>query len=234
MTDERRYGAQETRDIFELATRGGDSANAAMPSSNTDGLTLAELQEIGVEVGIDRAQVARAAIALDARLSEPAQTKMMGMPIGVASTLELPRALTDLEWDRLVAELRSTFGVRGRVIVQGGLREWVNGNLHACVEPTERGYQLRLGTIKGNASALNAMGGVAIGFGALSAVALMIAGKPMVSEIFPVLLGLSGTSALIANYVRLPRWANQRERQMQHVAERIPHILRDPATDSTT
>ena len=81
------------------------------------------------------------------------------MPIAVGRTLPLPRPLTDREWGMLVTDLRETFGATGRVGEDGNARYWRNGNLHAFVEPAEGGYRLRLGTVKGNAIALNRIEG---------------------------------------------------------------------------
>ncbi|CAN5827239.1 hypothetical protein BH23GEM5_BH23GEM5_23600 [soil metagenome] len=145
---ERRYDDSEIRKILELATR--PEAVGPHPETGADGLTLLDIQSIALEVGIAPEAVSRAATTLD--VSATPARKSWGMPIEVARTVPLRRALTDHEWDQLVAELRATFRARGRVMVQGGLREWANGNLHACVEPTDDGYRLRLGTIKGNAA----------------------------------------------------------------------------------
>ncbi|WP_420461566.1 hypothetical protein [Candidatus Palauibacter sp.] len=41
------------------------------------------------------------------------------------------------------------------------------------------------------------------------------AGAPM---IMPAMLGLGGAAALVAAALRLPRWASERERQMEHIA----------------
>ena len=77
--------------------------------------------------------------------------------IEVGLMLPLARAVTDHEWEQLVAELRATFRAKGRITTHGNLREWSNGNLSAAIEPTETGYRLRLGTLKGDAIGINAM-----------------------------------------------------------------------------
>src|SRR5690606_32585653 len=164
---ERRYAESEVREIFALATSGKLQRAPASPA--TSGHTLADLQSIAREVGIDPDVVARAAAALDAR-PPSAPRRSWGMPIEVGRIARLQRNLTDDEWDRLVAALRSTFGARGKVHVQGGLREWSNGNLRAAVEPAEDGgYRLRLGTLKGDAAGINALGLAGIATGAIAA-----------------------------------------------------------------
>jgi hypothetical protein len=221
---ERRYREDEVQEIFGLATRGHTAEAHAL--SRAEGLTLAEIQGIGREVGLEPAAVARAAATLDARGLRMERRKSLGMPIGVGRVVLLPRALTDAEWEQLVAELRTTFGARGRVTSQGGLREWFNGNLHACVEPTEAGYRLRLGTVKGDANGMNALGVLGIAGATIGSAVLAMSGTLAESIFLPTLLGTAGVAAFVANLVRLPRWAQQRERQMEHIAGRVGSLVK--------
>jgi hypothetical protein len=225
MATERRYGEDEVREIFELAARRG--AGDAAPVSGADGLTLANLQAIGLEAGLEPSAVAQAAAAIEARATTQPPRTLLGMPVAVGRTVPLPRALTDIEWERLVAELRATFGARGRVSSQGGLREWANGNLHACIEPSASGYHLRLGTVKGDAGAMNAIGVVGIGTGVFVFGALGLAGGLPGAGLVPWLIGATGAAALLTNVIRLPRWARERDRQMASIAARIGAIM-DP------
>jgi hypothetical protein len=211
---ERRYREGEVRRILELATRPGALERRAPTAA--DGLTLAEIQSIGVEVGLEPDVVARAAAALDARARPLRRT--LGMTIEVRRVVPLPRAMTDHEWDQLVGELRMTFSARGRVIVQGGLREWSNGNLHACVEPAADGYRLRLGTVKGDAAGVNALGATGLIAGAIVFGSMMLSGEPQGALIAPMALGAGGVGAFLTNMLRLPRWSQRREEQFRQIA----------------
>ena len=141
---ERRYGDEEVREIFSLATTGG-TRDRSLPAES-GGMTLDELQRIGQEAGIDPARVAHAAETLDARGTPAPVQRTFGLPIGLSRVVDLPRAPTDREWEQLISQFRTTFGAQGHTTTSGGLREWSNGNLHISVEPTERGEQLRLST----------------------------------------------------------------------------------------
>lgn len=223
---ERRYSDEEVRRILELATsRRGLPAGGA-PAATT-GLTLREIQGIAGEVGIDAGDVARAAVALDSR---PAATvgRSLGMPNAVGRVIPLPRNLTDHEWERLVAELRRTFGATGRVTVVGGLREWSNSKLRACVEPAGSGYHLRIHTEKSGARDINTLGAGAIGVGTLLFTGTMIAGNPEIAA--PIILGSGGMVVMLLNALRLPGWASARQRQMDQIAERLPHLLDERAS----
>src|SRR5688572_18658164 len=129
----RRYDEEETRRIFDAASRvrGLPDSSSELSSS---GFTLAELEQIGAEAGLDPADIAEAARALDARASVSVTTRRMaGLPIGVSRAVDLPSAFGDSDWNRLVADLRETFDARGRIRVDGAFREWSNGNLRALV-----------------------------------------------------------------------------------------------------
>jgi hypothetical protein len=113
--------------------------------------------------------------------------------------------------------------------VQGGLREWANGNLHACVEPAGNGYRLRLGTIKGNAAGMNALGATGVAAGALVIGAGVLTGGSLEAVFGPILLATSGAGAFLANWLRLPQWAQRRQRQMEHIEARVRMIVAEPA-----
>jgi hypothetical protein len=217
----RRYGDDEVREIFDLATTGG-RAERALPA---EGLTLAELQVIAQEAGIEPARVAQAAASLDARGTPAPMRRSFGMPVGVSRVVALPRAPTDREWELLVTEFRSMFGVQGQLSVVGGLRQWSVGNLHISVEPSRTGHQLRLSTRKNDGEALNAMGlftaGMAVIFGAVVAGA----GKPEKAVVVFSMFGLISLALLGANLIRLPRWARERERQMKALGEQAVALL---------
>ncbi len=217
MTEPRRYGEDEIREIFELATR--QRAADAPRSAEHQGLTLEELQQIGREVGVEPAAVVRAAATLALRPVRYPRRTSFGFPVEVGRAVPLPRPLTDEEWEELVSKLRSTFRARGRLSHPGAPREWSNGNLHAVVERADSGYRLRLGTRKGDAASLNALGVAGVVTGAVAFGAMFLSGELASSVFVPWMIGGSGAAALLANAVRLPGWAQRREEQMDRVAD---------------
>ena len=222
----RRYGDDEVREIFSLATTSG-TPDPSLPDES-GGLTLDELQHIGQEAGIDPARVAQAAASLDARGSPASVRRSFGLPIGLMRVIDLPRAPTDREWEQLISAFRSTFGAPGQATSSGGLREWSQGDLHISVEPTERGEQLRLSSLNSGAMALNALGIVTGGVSLLASAVATAAGKPAKAL---VVLGMFGGIALVAfgtNLLRSPRWARERERQLAAIAEHAMKLLSNP------
>ena len=233
MADERRYGEEEMAAIFEAASGPLASRKDSRAASDSDqGLTLAELQSIGREVGISPERIAEAAAGLEhVQPSLPRRTEL-GMPMSAAHIVEISRPLTDREWSLLVSDLRETFHAQGRERSHGETREWANGNLHAVVEPTRTGYRLRLGSLKSDGLVLNRMGAFGMIMGAVVGVTSALSGDPgAVSE--SVMLGGIGDSAFAFNAVRLPRWARLREQQMREIAERT-RVLIAPRTAPDT
>jgi len=225
VTDERRYSEDEVSEIFSRAAEVGEARLPAL--REPEGLTLAELQAVGEEVGLAPERVAHAAAALDARGELLPRRSLLGAPVSVGRVVELPRAATDREWQFLVAELRETFDAKGKTVVNGPLREWSNGNLHAVLEETEDGHRLRMGTRKGNALELNAMGLVFLAMAVMMTVAMLVSGRPD-ALFMPALFALGGAGSLVANRLRLPRWADERERQMERIAVRARELLAGP------
>jgi hypothetical protein len=222
MTDERRYKEDEVKEIFEAAAKERDSHGRAVITG--EGLTLGELQAIGREVGLTPERIADAASELELRRNVLPRRTYFGMPISVGRTADLPRAPTDREWEQLVAELRQTFRARGQVGSHGSIREWTNGNLHAYVEPTETGHRLRLGTLKGNAMTMGGMGIAGILMGLFVLVTILLTGKAADGFFAPLFLGAMGVAALTSSLLSLPRWAREREEQMEHIVSRA-HVL---------
>ena len=226
---ERRYDDKEIAAIFRAATEGPRVPQREVPRD--EGLTLADLQAIGGEVGIAADAIAHAAQALDVRRGPESRT-LWGLPIGVRRTVDLNRRLSDAEWERLVVQLRDVFEARGVTRSEGSLRQWTNGNLQVLLEPTETGHRLRFGTVHGGARASIGAGVAAIGVSAAVAVASALGGHagdalPGIAFLFLVGVGMIASGAL-----RLPRWARLRGRQMEAIAARVAQPPNPPAGSS--
>lgn len=214
---ERRYSEQEIAAIFRAAAEQPETTEPETAAA--DGLTLAQLQSIGREVGLSPEAIARAAHGVDLR---PVQARsVLGFPLAVTHTVQLQRHLTDDDWDRLVVQLREVFGARGRVRSEGSLRQWSNGNLHVLLEPTDQGHRIRFGTVHGGARAGIAAGLLLFGAAIVTAVATAVSGT--LSEAASGIWIMVGVGVImIANRaLRLPAWARIRAQQMAALGERL-------------
>jgi hypothetical protein len=225
--NERRYSDDEVAQIFERAT---EAQQTSLPTSRAgEGLTLAELQDVGREVGLPPELVARAARSL-ASAGQPHDRRILGVPVGVGRTVELDRPLTDAEWNQLVVDMRETFDARGKLSDQGAFKQWTNGNLQALLEPTPTGQRLRLKSLHGSARSMMTTG---LGMFTLTTaiwVVMTFRAAPFDPTPFTTLiatgLGLLGVGAL-----RIPRWARLRRRQMEEIAQRLTLSLASSSTD---
>jgi hypothetical protein len=225
----RRYEDDEVREIFSLATR-GETRDRTLPV-DSGGLTLEDLQLIGQETGIEPARIADAAASLDSRGKPAPIRRSFGLPVGMSRVVALPRRPSDREWERLIAEFRSTFGAQGVATSTGGLRQWSQGNLHISVEPTEHGEQLRLSTLRDDAIALNGLGVVMGGMATLTSAIVTAAGKPEKALLVFGMFGGMSLAAFLTNVIRQPRWARERESQMEALAEHAVKLLSKPEVD---
>lgn len=180
MTEPYRYDDDEVRVIFERATK--VEPTTALPAAvreptRVGGFSLAEIQAIGIEAGIDPGRIAEAASTLTRFGSQRPARRGLRVPITAAHTTELPRTLTDLEWDHLVVRLRDTFGGAGTVRTEGSLRTWTHAHTQVLLEPTPSGARLRLTSLDwgakqwldgGVAGAISGVGGAGL-FGVLAA-----------------------------------------------------------------
>ena len=234
---ERRYSEEEVAAVFERAAEAQQTARRQLPPG--EGLTLADLQEIGREVGIPPELVAQAARSMD-QGRRPASRTFLGLPIGVGRTIDLDRRLSEEEWERLVVDLRDTFDARGTVRYDGPFRQWTNGNLQALLEPTATGHRIRLRTVKGDARAFMTAGLTILGGSAAALIAVAVAGGlgdagslAGVGFMSAIGLGMFGIGA-----IRLPGWARLRRRQMEAVATRLALAMEsqppnDPPTEQS-
>ena len=222
---ERRFSDAEVAQIFERATSG----DAVQTTRAAEGMTLAELQSIGQEVGIPAEQIRRAALSLSSGEARPTQ-RFLGMTTGVAHTVQLARKLTDEEWERFIVEVRETFNARGTMASHGSLKQWSNGNLQVLLEPTDAGHRVRFKTVKGNAP--GTLGGGLV----MSAVAV-------VGEMTAVLTGAANDVGLLASFgalgamgigmaavtaLRLPPWVRARKAQMEELGARVSAMALKP------
>jgi hypothetical protein len=219
MTDPKRYSEEEIAEILQRATAVEGSPEAG--ASPGHGLTLAELQEIGVEAGISPERIADAARAVRSRPPGQGEIHFLGAPRSVSRVVSLAGPFTDDDWTRLVVELRETFDAMGRIREEGPLRSWTNGNLRVLVEPEGQGHRVRMRTVKGNVSSLSAMASTFLALGVLMFVLGFLGELDATGFVMSLAFGLAGLGQLA--YVRgsLPGWARERAAQMEGLAERL-------------
>jgi hypothetical protein len=222
---ERRFSDTEVAQIFERAT----SVHAVQVTSGAAGMTLAELQSIGEEVGIPAEQITRAALSLRPGEAKSTQ-RFLGMTTGVAHTVHLARKLSDDEWERFIAEVRETFNAQGAMKSEGSLKQWSNGNLRVLLEPTDAGHRVRFMTVKGNAPWIVSGGLVLTAAGVIGEMTAVLTGVAhdvgLVAS-FGV-LGAIGIATAATSALRLPGWVRARKDQMEELGARVSAMALKP------
>jgi hypothetical protein len=159
------------------------------PSSSAHGLTLAEVEAIAAEAGLDPAHVRAAARSG----VEPETKRWLGAPKKVRRSRHIDGPLTDEAWVRTVEDLRRTFEQDGAATQLGPVREWKadkegNDRLLVSAEPEGDGYLLSME--QDYSKSLHGLLGGAIGMGATPLILLTVmlgTGNP---EMLPIIFVL--------------------------------------------
>ena len=229
---ERRYNDDEARAIIARASRTQHAVEVHDDGGRGAGFSLAELQAIGREVGLDPQHVAAAAAALAVSEPVPAVDRL-GLPTTLRRTRVVP-AVSDAAWERIVAELRAEFRVVGNAGQVGRMREWsatakspsgARDEVHVVVAPHGQGAAITIEQpdVRRRAHdvlvAAGTMSGMGVILGALSFVALPLV---IVSGAILAAGGLMGGIGVL----HARRWAGSRADYFERLLDRMELIAR--------
>jgi hypothetical protein len=214
---ERHFNDEEVAAIFKRASE--NEHQGLPPLAEGKGMTLAMLQDIGLEAGMSPESIADAARALAVSATTTSET-FLGLPIGVGQAVEIDHPLSDADWERLVGDLRVTFNAQGLVQSDGRLRQWRNGNLRAVVEPTANGQRIRIQTFKADSRSMMLLGAASMGAAVVASAVVAAAGTLGNSITGIAFVGLMGAGSFAFGALRLPGWARRRRAQIAEVTSR--------------
>ena len=143
---DRSFSEDQARAIF---ARAAERQHAT--EMRGEGLTLAELQEIGQAAGLDPAHVNAAVREVTNGGIETEHVAVWGVDVTPRATRVLPGPLTDQAWAQMIGRARATFETTGVASTIGATREWRGTNeqgavstLQLTAEPTDGGTRLTL------------------------------------------------------------------------------------------
>ena len=220
MTD-RRYSDAEVAEIFRRATL--VRSESLVPASMGDGMTLTQLEAVAEEAGIEPARIAAAARELDA--PSVITRRAVGVPVSVSRSVELPRRLTDAEWEFLVTRLRETFDAAGTLESHGTLRQWSNGNLRVYLEPGIKGHRVRFTSMNAGmrarilGGAIAGVGGVGLAFLGAAFPATLLEAVPLAS-----IVGFLGLLVVASAAGLTKKWRDERRQQFEALAAELERL----------
>ena len=214
MSDSERFSEKEIAKIFELATRAQNEKNEQGASS--EGLSLEELKRIGASTGIDPELIVQAVAAVRKNAHQSSVQTLLGLPHALSRSVSLPATFSDQDWEQLVVGFRKAFDGRGEIKQDGSFREWRHGFVHAYVEPTTDGYELKLEERHGQLKELVYSGGLFL-FLALIFFVLAVVGSEPAFQVIAWLLTSGGLGMMVAPFFNQPRWAEKREKQFERI-----------------
>jgi hypothetical protein len=232
---ERRYGEREVAEILRAAAE----SQAADPgvASEKVGLTLAEIQRLAGEVGIDARHVAEAAVARAESGVGGKEFYFWGAPTRIVREVSCPGLLDESTWEDVVSELRNVVGQPGAVSTVGLSREW-SGNadvvgIHFRAKPEGNSTRFNLLFNQGGglilAWLLSFLGGffgsigVGVGVGAASK-------SPLLATLAIVAFF---ASIYFVTRMFVARWHQKNSRMIGSLLKRAEEIVPSPTTVAT-
>jgi hypothetical protein len=166
------YGDKEIARILERATELQSSEASVSPSG---GMTLAELEEVAAEAGIDVQLVRRAALEVEAGVGEASVwERLLGERVSVTREILLPGELQEKDLEQMLAVIQSAVRDHGQPSLVGRTLTWQGGapdnsrRVRVVVSSRDGQTEIRVeegfGQLAGGLFG-GIVGGVGIGFG---------------------------------------------------------------------
>ncbi len=216
---DRRYNEAEVAEILDRASRGDPTPLA--PASR-EGLTLAEVEAIAHEVGIEADAVKAAASALPLAYPRNFPGSHQLRRSRMTRVVTLDAVPSDDDWDRMVVALREVFGVAGHVQRSGTLRSWMAPGIEVHGEPEGAGYRIRM-----NARDDNGWSGMVTGlFSVLSGAVMMgivamSGGDDMAVYVATGALMALGAGGAAWGRYHLDRWVEKTGDRLRRAVDRV-------------
>jgi hypothetical protein len=117
----RRYNEKEVAAIIKRAS---ELQQVESPAESTTGMSLAELEQVAREAGLDPALVRRAASDLDTRVSDRRPSPFIGAPTNLVLERTIDGEIPVDEYESLVLEIQREIGGVGQVSTLGRSLVW--------------------------------------------------------------------------------------------------------------
>jgi hypothetical protein len=239
--DELRFGTDAAQAIFRRAAEHQEVAQAAA-RADADGLSLAELQAIGAEAGIDPAYIAAAAAEFSTPEPKDDTPWWYAGPNKIETECVVPGTITDGPvWASIVHELRSTFDTDGVATQLANTLEWSfmtqsGESTRVTVAPGPHGTRIRVVQSMRNAAQV----GPSLG-GSFGVMGLILGTLVAIGDVEPTITGLAVilvVLSLVCIGAGIPvyrAYAQRQQRRLDGLMDRLELIaLKEAPRSSST
>ena len=235
----RRYSDKEVGRLLKYATELQRSNEAGGPGGHESrGMTLATLQEVAAEAGIEPRYIQLAAARIDGPEPTGLRDSLAGTPLLVRAERILPGELRDEDYEQIVTEIQMATEVPGNTSMVGRTLTWrsetsdyqtrslqvivASRNGETRIQAEER-LQSYAGALYGGVVGGGGMGiGLGVGFG----VGLGALGSALFALAFPVAL----TSGLyVAMRQVMKSTGRKRRAEAEALVDRIARYVKPPS-----
>lgn len=217
-----RYSEKQAGAILKRAVE----RSAAAGAEGSSGITLAEMERMAAEIGIDPKHVRAAAAEVSGRSAT-------GGPGVIDLEQKVAAELSEEAWDSIVAELRRAFGVAGTVSEVGRAREWDLPNLHASVVSRKGSTTVHLmNNHSSEISIAYVMWAIVSLFAAFIAAIAGVKQGGVDQALINALIGMAISGAgLLGIRISVNNWHRRQHARMEGLLQRVTGLIRehDPA-----
>lgn len=119
--DSRRFSEKEVAHIIKRAS---ELQQEEAPTESTNGMSLAELEQVAREAGLDPALVRRAATDLDTRVTDRKPSAFVGAPTTLSLERTIEGEIPPDEFEPMVLEMNRVLGLVGTATTLGRSLQW--------------------------------------------------------------------------------------------------------------
>ena len=237
----RRFNEQEVAAIIKRAS---ELQQVESPAESTTGMSLAELEQIAREAGLDPALVRRAASDLDTRVSDRKPSAFLGAPTALVLERTIDGEVPQDAYEAMVLEIQRELGGVGSVSTLGRSLVWTmtgadrrrvtTRTVQVTVTPRNGRTTIRmeepLGQLAGGLFG-GLMGGLGAGSSGISfGIAMSVFGSAAAAV--PLVAGTIGASYLLARTI-FARAVRNRGERLQRLMSRLAEHVAATSTRTT-
>jgi hypothetical protein len=233
MSDDRTSQHLYTEKEIGALLRRASELQAKGSVSDKAGLTLAEIEQVAAEAGIDPRYVRSAATESLRPESPGTKSNILGGPLALEEERVFHGEVTHEQWEAIVQEIRRTFGQSGTATQLGTALEWSTSTEDAYVSVSPRRGRTRVQVTQqhgGVAFIFYFIGTLAAVFG--TGISLSFIGAPSGAELALGGVGLAGYAAGLRGL--FGSWTGRQRKKIETLLERIEALTRDRETEQAT